>query len=109
MGKHVRKIVSVIDAPAISLDESEQAWEVLLKFYRALGWNGLDDVEPCKVRTTRAVYLHLYDLICEKCPDKETVGMTMVNIGPGVDEDIPPNKVYLLEGWIIESKGDDYS
>jgi len=27
--------------------------------------------------------------------------MYMVNIGPGVDDDIPPGKVYLLNGWTV--------
>jgi len=95
-----KEIVAVVDAPVINLSEDEKAGEVLLKFYRALGWNGEDILDPCKVRTTEAIYQRLYDLMLEKCPDKLTVGMVMVNKAPGVNDDIPPNKVYLLNGWI---------
>jgi hypothetical protein len=83
------------------LEENELAGEVLLKFYRALGWNGTDIVDPCKVRTTEAVYQSLYDTMLEKFSDKVSVGMAMVNRGPGVDDDIPFGKVYLLEGWTV--------
>jgi hypothetical protein len=40
----------------------------------------------------------------QKYPDSLIVGMAMVNRAPGVDDDIPPNKVYLLEGWIQPSE-----
>ena len=102
-----RKILAVIvSAPTISLTETEKAGETLLKFYRALGWNGEDILNPCKVRTTEAVYKQLYDLMYEKCPDAVSVGMTMVNIAPGVDKNIPANQVYLYDGWITPSSTD---
>ena len=101
MADYKRKhILTILDAPEISLTENEKAGDVLLKFYRALGWNGEDILEPCKVRTTEAVYKRLYDLMYEKYPYSIAVGMAMVNKAPGVDDDIPPNRVYLLEGWI---------
>ena len=95
-----RNIAAILDAPEISLTEDEKAGDGLLKFYRALGWNGEDIVDPCKVRTTEAVYTRLFDIMFEKCPDTQSVGFALINKGPGVDEDIPPNKVYLLDGWI---------
>ena len=88
-----------MDAPEITLAEDEKAGEELLKFYRALGWNGEDNLDTCKIRTTKAVYNQLFDVMLEKCPDTLTVGFALLNIGPGVDEDIPPDKVYLLDGW----------
>ena len=94
------KIVAILDAPEISLGEDEKAGDGLLKFYRALGWNGEDFLDTCKIRTTKAVYTKLFDLIFEKYPDTQTIGYGLMNMGPGVDEDIPPNKVYLLEGWV---------
>ena len=97
-----RKIVAIVDAPEIRLMENEYAGDALLKFYRALGWNGQDILDPCKVRTTNAVYSRLYFLMLEKCPDTFTVGFALVNRGPGVDKDIPHNKVYLLDGWITQ-------
>ena len=95
-----KRIVAIVDAPEIVLTEDENAGDVLIKFYRALGWNGKDEIDPRKVRTTNAVYNRLHDLMCEKCPDTVSVGLLMMNKAPGVDENIPPNKVYLLDDWI---------
>ena len=44
-----RKIVAIVDAPEIRLMENEYAGDALLKFYRALGWNGEDILNPCRV------------------------------------------------------------
>ena len=95
-----KQIITVVDAPEISLAEDEKAGDVLLKFYRALGWNGDDYLDPSKVHTTKAVFDYLYDVMFNKCPDPVGVGITMVNSGPGTESYIPPGKVYLLEGWI---------
>lgn len=92
--------VSIIDAPNIVLTEDETAGEALLKFYRALGWNGTDIVDPRKVRTTKDVYNRLSDVMYKQCSDDIGVGMAMVNQGPSVDDVVPPEKVYLLDGWV---------
>jgi hypothetical protein len=36
----------------------------------------------------------------EKCPDPVGVGMAIVNRGPSVDVYVPPEKVYLHDGWV---------
>jgi AAA+ superfamily predicted ATPase len=95
-----KQIITVIDAPEVSLSENETAAEALLKFYRALGWNGEDVLDPCKVRTTKLVFDYLYKVMDAKYPESDGVAMTMIHIGPSVDDHIPPGKVYLLEGWI---------
>ena len=95
-----KTIISVVEAPEVVLTESEKAGEVLLKFYRALGWDGMDIVDPCKIRTTKAVYNRLYDTMYDRCPDPVGVGMFMVNRGPGTDDFVPEGKVYLYEGWL---------
>ena len=95
------EITAIVDAPEITLTEDENAGDVLIKFYRALGWNGEDELDPRKVRTTKTVYDQLFCLMLEKHPNKVGVGLLMMNKAPGFDEDIPPNKVYLLEGWTI--------
>jgi hypothetical protein len=92
--------ILVVDAPVISLGEDENAGEVLLKFYRGLGWNGVDIVDPCKIRTTKEVYNNLYDVMYDRCPDPVSIGMLIVNRGPGTEDHIPPGKVWLYEGWI---------
>ena len=94
------KIAAILDAPEIALADDETAGDGLLKFYRALGWDGEGIVDPCKVRTTKAVYIRLFNLMLEKCPDSLIVGFALANKGPGVDEGLPPNKVILLDGWI---------
>jgi hypothetical protein len=92
--------ITIVDAPEINLAEDEKAGEALLKFYRALGWNGDDMLDPCKIRTTKDVYNRLYDVMFNRCPDPVGVGMLIVNSGPGADNCVPPGKVYLYEGWI---------
>jgi len=96
--------ITVVDAPEISLSENDMAGDALLKFYRALGWNGKDYLDPCKVRTTRDVFNALTDVMRNRSPDNLAVGFLMVNQGPGTEEYIPPGKVYLLEGWIIPAE-----
>ena len=102
-----KQIITVVDAPEVSLPKDEKAGEVLLRFYRALGWNGVDKLVPCKVRTTKAVFDYLYDVMYERCPDHVGVGMAMVNTGPGTDDYIPSGKVYLLEGWITPAEPEE--
>jgi hypothetical protein len=96
--------IIVADAPEVSLSENENPVEALMKFYRALGWNGMDILNPCKVRTTKLVFNYLHEVMDNRYPDSDGVAMTMVNIGPGVDDCIPPGKVYLLEGWIVPAE-----
>jgi hypothetical protein len=93
------KIIKIVNAPDVSLKPDEPPGDLLLHFYRALGWNGNDLVDPCKIRTTEAVYNSLYDKMYERCPNAVSVGFFLVNSGPGVEANIPHGKVYLLEGW----------
>ena len=105
-----KRIIKIVDAPDVSLAPDEQAGELLLHFYRALGWNGKDMLDPCNIRTTKEVFNRLHDTMYERCPDSVGVGMFMVNKGPGTEDNIPPEKVYLLEGWITpgpEKEEDD--
>jgi len=95
-----KKIIMVVDAPEIILAENETAGDALLKFYRALGWNGIDILDLCKVYTTNEVYQKLYDVMIDKCPDPVGVGMAIVNRGPSVDAHVPTGKVYLNDVWV---------
>jgi hypothetical protein len=92
--------VTIVDAPVVSLADNEKAGAVLLKFYRALGWDGEGELDPCKVKTTKAVYNRLYDTMYAKYPEVVGIGMLMVNQGPSTDDNVPPGKVCLLEGWV---------
>lgn len=104
MARQEKKIFATVDAPEIDLLPADLAGDVLINFYRALGWNGIDALDPRLVRTTKEIYDRLYDAMLAKCPDSVTVGMALVNKGPGVDEDVLPGKVYLLEGWVIPAQ-----
>ena len=95
-----KRIIITADAPEVSLAPDQKAGDLLLNFYRALGWNGCDYLDPCKIRTTKEVYKRLYGQIYEHCPDPASVGMLMVNSGPGTEDYIPPGQVWLYEGWI---------
>jgi len=99
--------ITVVDAPEVSLSEDENPTEALVKFYKALGWNGEDTLNPCKVRTTKLTFNYLYGVMFNRIPDSLGASMTMVSSGPGVDDYIPPGKVYLLEGWITPAKPDE--
>ena len=95
-----KQTIHIVDAPTVALADGEKAGDLLLQFYYKLGWNGNDILDPMKVRTTKEVYDGLYDQILGYCPGAVVaVGMLMVNSGPGVDDYVPPGKVYLLEGW----------
>ena len=96
-----------VQTPVITLDESELAGDALPKFYRALGWNGEDMLDPKKIRTTKAVYERIHAIMLEKIPpgtDPAGVGMLMVNYGPSVDDNIPEGKVHLYKGWTFPEK-----
>jgi len=99
-----KQIITVVDAPEVTLNDDEKAGDALLKFYKALGWNGEEMLDPCKVRTTKAVFDNLCDVIRNRCSDPIGVGFLMCNNGPGTEDYIPPGKVYLLEGWITPSE-----
>jgi hypothetical protein len=100
MGR-MKETEALVDAPVIALADDELAGDALVKFYLALGWDRESQVDPCKVRTTKAVFDGLYALMRERCPDPLTAGMALVNKGPGVDDDVPQGKVRLLKGWMI--------
>jgi hypothetical protein len=89
-------ITAILLAPEMDIDKAENAGDILLSFYRALGWNGKDLLDPRRIRTTKAVYMGIFSAMKEKYPDP---AVAMVNWGPGVDAEIPPEKVYLLKGW----------
>ena len=103
-----KKPVAIVDAPNVSTEEGEKFGDVLLQFYRALGWNGDDIFDPYKVRTTKEVYNGLLDQVRVQHPDVTVIsaGLFMMNKGPGVDGHIPPGKVYLLDGWTMPSNPD---
>jgi len=104
-----KQIITVVDAPEVNLSEDKKPEEALFKFYRDLGWDGIDKLDPSKVRTTKAIFDCLYEVMYSRCPDPVSVGMTMVNTGPGTDDYIPPGKVYLFEDWITSAKSKEGS
>jgi len=102
-----KQTTTIVDAPNVTLADGQNAGDLLLNFYRALGWNGKDSVDPRKVRTTEAVYNRLCNQMYELRPDAIVVGMFMCNRGPGTDADIPVGQVYLYEGWITPTDSEE--
>jgi len=100
-------IVAIVDAPEPRLADGENAVDVLLNFYRDLGWNEVDTLDPRRVKTTKEVYDNLHNLMRENHPCGVGVAMAMMDKGPSVDR-VQANKVILSEGWILpaESTGD---
>lgn len=92
-------IEAIVSAPVIDPKSAETAGDILVLFYKAVGWNGEDMLDVRKIRTSRAVYESLFLAMKDKCND-DSVGMRMVNYGPGVDDSIQRNKVYILKGWL---------
>jgi len=101
-GKTIEKI---IEAPKLRIEEGELAGQYLLNFFKDLGWNPeLNRLDPSRIRTTKNVFDSIYDAVLEMVPDVVSVGMLMVNSGPSVDDDVPENSVFLLEGWLLPLK-----
>jgi len=97
------EILEKVSAPAPRLEAGQQARDILLNFFKDLGWNPeTHTVDPNKIKTTKEIYNSLYDAIYEIVPDPIGVGMLLVNRGPSVTENIKPGTVYLLHGWIKE-------
>ena len=99
-----KQVLTIVDAPDVSLEENEMAGEALLKFFRALGWNGDDYLDHSKIRTTKDVYDRLCEVMYYRCLDPVGVGMLMLNRGPGTDDHVQPGKVHLLDGWITPAE-----
>jgi len=76
----------------------------LARFYRELGWNGEDFLDVKKVRTTKAIFEEMTEAFHAKDPTNLGIGIFIVNVGPGVDEDLPAGKVKLLKDWVIPIK-----
>ena len=118
------EIFAKVNAPALRLEDGQQvperspaakpvfakqkllkAGDILLNFYEDLGWNPeTHTLDPVKIKTTKEIYNALYDAIYAVVPDSLGVGMLLVNRGPSVTENIKPETVYLLNGWIKEDE-----
>lgn len=95
--------VKVAVIPRSENYKKDEAGNILLDFFRGLGWNGEDTVKPTKIRTTTEVFDQLYDAIrvAYGSPNPIGIGMLMCNNGPGTDDEVPTGKVILLKGWTI--------
>ena len=107
-------MIQTINAPALRLDENQTPPDILLNFYRDLGWNSEDDLHPTKVVTTNAVFNGLIDSIIKGFEDGNysdsavddlslSVGIFVMNKGPSVDGTVEEGKVHLHEGWVTNN------
>ena len=95
------EIFAKVNAPALRLETGQQAGDILLNFFKDLGWDPeTHTLDPVKIKTTKEIYNSLYDVMYEIIPDSIGVGMLLVNWGPSVIENIKAGTVYLLNGWI---------
>jgi hypothetical protein len=94
------EIEAFVDVPVIDTEAAENAGDILLNFYRNIGWNGDDALDVRKVRISKRVYNNLIEAMKEKCTEHSNLSEIIVTYAPGVDSDIPSNKVYLLKGWV---------
>ena len=91
----------LVDVPMIIVEDNDNPTSVLVKFYKGLGWNGDDLLNPQKVRTTREVIEGLGEVMQIEPATIQDVNISLLDIGPGNDEDIPSGKVKLLDGWVV--------
>ena len=91
----------LIRAPKITPKETDLAGDMLVAFYRELGWDpNTQIIDVTKVRTTKVVFDELLNAMYVQQPGNDGIAMMMVNSGPGVDSDIPEGMVRLMAGWV---------
>ena len=80
--------------------------DILLNFYKQLGWNGEDLLNPMKVLLNKADWENLCDRIMQSADiDKRiTAGFLWMNNGPSASENVPVGKVHLLDKWTERSE-----
>ena len=93
-------IANIVETPQVALENDDLAGDLLQLFYNALGWNSEDYLDPKRVRVSTETHHKIFKDMQERSDDEAGLGMFMVNFGPGVEEDLPPNLVVLLEGWV---------
>jgi len=98
-------VLSIIDAPIVVLANDGNPAEALVKFYKDLGWNPGDYINPKKVKVAKDVYDNIISTIHENCSFYDYIEEFVVNLSPSLDEEVPPGKVYLLKGWTMPGNG----
>lgn len=96
---------TVTETPKVVLEDGEPVQNLLLRFYRALGWNGTDLLDPRKIRVSKETYYGLFDEMYRREPHSRELGGFMVNFAPGTDDSIPPEITVLLDGWAEPDTG----
>lgn len=85
-------------------NEESTAGDLLLSFYKALGWNPKEhQLNPQKIIISKNNYQNLHNLLKSVTlkEDMEAVSMLMVSYAPSVKTDVPDSDILLLEGAII--------
>jgi hypothetical protein len=91
----------VKDLPKFRGDDTS---EVLVNFFKDLGWDERKEVDPTKVKMAKEdinlLVQHMMNFGTD-VSEKAAIGMLFVNKGPSSSESVPKGKVLLEEGWIV--------
>lgn len=88
--------------PKIDIVKSGSAENVILDFYRALGWNGEDNLLVKKVRMSKVDYRNVADTLMDIGKDQEQRMEILIlwgNYAPSVDDSVKEGTVVMLEGF----------
>lgn len=79
-------------------------YEVLVNFYKDLGWDGKKEVVPMKVKLSEKDNKSFMNHIMGYSEDRNeriALGLFYINKGPSSRTGVPDGKVILESGWLI--------
>ena len=97
--------MKVVNLPNFRVDETGSPVCVLMNFYRDLGWDikkGVIDPEKVMVSSTTWHDLRIYmekNVFDGKRGKPFQAGRLLEEKGPSIDDEVPENKVHLIDGW----------
>ena len=98
--------VTIVEAPEIQMKEGDNHGDAILRFYDALGWDRIDNLDPTKIRTSPEIADEIFDKMLRTLseeqrngPEREAVAMLFVNSAPSCDNDLTGRQVRLIQGW----------
>jgi hypothetical protein len=80
--------------------EGNTGSERLIAFFKAVGWDGEQRVEPTKIKVCERRWQEM----CEWFNLPEEALMVYVNYGPSSDDCVPYNEVHVYDGAFHESE-----
>ena len=99
-----KTIARITPTPEITFEKEKLTSNALLNFYRALGWNKVDYLNPKKIRVSHETYKELLSKLRDETSNAKETEMFFVNYAPGVDECVPNEIVVMLDGWVLRDE-----